>query len=305
MSRRVVALDHLPVELLYDIHAFASSPALPLTCKYLYEVFKSAPATVHADYLISCYENLAAQSASVRAFGFVSRILRYPICTQEVLEAIFRNPSCPLASSTHSTQRTVTVLPRRLFRNLAPRDDPGQRPWTDDDEPLPFLRYLYGHERISVIATNSYDGYALTRAVYAEFTPLVRFLLANEASPECKDNLAVAVAIRRRSLPLVRMLIERDGPGDVAGDSNTIAQTVKRTGGGGSGRDVVVIGKKRSSSSDIAPRSAKKRKLGDRVTVNQEMLKTAVKCDARDIVEYLMREKGCVPNMQTVLLMGQ
>lgn len=34
------------------------------------------------------------------------------------------------------------------------------------------------------------------------------------------------------------------------------------------------------------------------------MLKMAVKCDARDIVEYFMKEKGCVPDMQTVLMMS-
>ncbi len=267
-------------------------------------MFKTAPATVHADYLVTCYYELSAQSASVRAFGFVSRVLRYPICTREVLEAIFRNPNCPPASSVDDPQLTLTVLPRRLFRDLAPRDDPGLRPWTDEDEPLPLLRYLYGHERVPKIATNSYDGYALTRAVYAEFTPLIRFLLTHEASPECKDNLAVTVAIRRRSLPLVRMLIERDGPTGAAGDTTSNAKERKRREASDH-RAVVAAGKKRSGTGDIAPRSAKKRKLGDRVVVNQEMLKTAVKCDARDIVEYFMGEKGCVPNMQTVLMMGR
>ncbi|KAM5537200.1 hypothetical protein V8D89_009133 [Ganoderma adspersum] len=304
MSGRVLALDHLPVELLYDIHTYATSPAFPLTCKYLYEVFKSAPATVHAEYLIACYRGLAAQSASVRAFGFVSRVLRYPICTRDVLEAIFRDPNYPPTAPTDGPQRPVTVLPRRLFRDLAPRDGPGERPWADEDEPLPLLRFLYGHERVPTILTNSNDGYALTRAVYAEFTPLIRFLLAHEASPGCKDNLAMIVAIRRRSLPLVRMLIERDG--SVEASVQTISDVEKRKRGEGLvHRDVVAIGRKRSGTSDMAPRSAKKRKLGDRVAVNQEMLKTAVKCDARDIVEYFMREKGCVPNIQTVLLMGQ
>ncbi|PIL35413.1 hypothetical protein GSI_02139 [Ganoderma sinense ZZ0214-1] len=303
MSGRVLALDHLPVELLYDIHAFATSPALPLTCKYLYEVFKSAPATVHAEYLIASYSDLAAQSASVRAFGFLSKALRYPICTRDVLEAIFRNPNYPRTVPKDEPQRPLTVLPRRLFRDLAPRDGPGQRPWTDEDEPLPLLRYLYGHERVPTIRTNSHDGYALTRAVYAEFTPLIRFLLAHEASPGYKDNLAVTVAIRRKSLPLVRMLIERDGSIGLVGQTPFDVEKRKRREGSYQ-RDVVSMGKKRGRTGDIEPRSAKKRKLGDRVTVSQEMLKTAVKCDARDIVEYFMREKGCAPNMQTVLLMG-
>ena len=266
-------------------------------------MFKSAPATVHADYLTSCYRELAAQSASVRAFGFVSRVLRYPICTREVLEAIFRNPNRLPAPLADDPRQTMTVLPRRLFRNLAPRDVPGQHPWSDEDEPLPLLRYLYGHKRVPKIATNSYDGYALTRAVYAEFTPLIRFLLEHEASPECKDNLAVTVAIRRRSLPLVRMLIERDSSTGTVGLATSDVEKRKR-GERLDHSDIVAAGGKRGRTSDMAPRSAKKRKLGDRVAVNREMLKTAVKCDARDIVEYFMREKGCVPSMETVLLMG-
>ena len=287
----------LPAQLLYDVYTFSASSAFPLTCKRLYEVFRSAPPTVHADYLISCYEDLTEQSTDVRALGFVSRVLRYPICTQEVLEAIFRSPSYLSGSLAGSTVRTLTILPRRLFRNLAPRGGPEHCSWTEDDEPLPFLRYLYGHERIPRIGTNSYDGYALTRAVYAEFTPLIRFLLANGASPECKDNLAVTVAIRRRSLPLVRMLIEQDFTSGLLEESN----------GRGGRREVAAAGTKLRSGggSDNKPRGAKRRKLGDRVAVNQEMLKMAIKCDARDIVEYLMREKGCVPSMQTVLMMGR
>jgi hypothetical protein len=33
------------------------------------------------------------------------------------------------------------------------------------------------------------------------------------------------------------------------------------------------------------------------------MLKVAVKLDARDIVEYFMKEKGCVPDLQTLQMM--
>jgi hypothetical protein len=69
------------------------------------------------------------------------------------------------------------------------------------------------------------------------------------------------VAIRQKDLALVRMLIERED---------------KETGTG------------------------KKRKLEDRVQVNPEMLKVAVKCDARDIVTYLTQEKGCVPDLRTL-----
>lgn len=81
------------------------------------------------------------------------------------------------------------------------------------------------------------------------------------------------VAIRQKNLPLVKMLIERDdsayGPGDVVNKQ----------------------------------RKRKRRRLEDRIPVHREMLKTAVKCDARDIVDYLTVEKGCVPDMQTLQMM--
>ncbi|KAI0635593.1 hypothetical protein C8Q77DRAFT_1053453 [Trametes polyzona] len=302
---RTLALDHLPVELLYEIYTLALSPSLPLTCKHLYAVFKSAPPTLHAEFLIQRYNEFAETSASARAYGLISKVLRYPICTREVLEAILRSAHCPYIPTPQDRDRRPTILPRHLFRNLNPRDNPGQRPWTEYDEPLPFLKFLYTHPRIPYPATNSYDGYALTRAVYAEFTPLIRFLLAHEASPMCKDNLAVLVAIRRKSLPLVRMLIERDDS-EAAGDADSSASasgTRKRRRLSGQAS----AGVESSGGASKGPRSksAKRRKLEDRVSVTPDMLKAAVKCDARDIAEYLMREKGCVPDMQTVLMMGR
>ncbi|CDO74483.1 hypothetical protein BN946_scf184979.g38 [Trametes cinnabarina] len=302
---RKLVLDRLPVELLYDIYTCALSSSLPLTCKFLYSVFKAAPPTLHAQYLIACYEDAANRSASARALGLVSKVLRYPICTRSVLEAILRSPERPSIPSVNDPRAPPTILPRHLFRNLTPRDAPGQRPWTEYDEPLPFLKFLYTDPRIPRPAPNSYEGYALTRAVYAGFTPLVRFLLEHDASPACKGGLAVTVAIRRKSLPLVRMLVERDGPSSV--DASMLAASRKRK------RSAADVGENGGSSANASSGKTsgskvggtKRRKLGDRVSVTPGMLKTAVMCDARDIAEYLMREKGCVPDMQTVLMMGR
>lgn len=49
----------------------------------------------------------------------------------------------------------------------------------------------------------------------------------------------------------------------------------------------------------------KKRKLTDRLKVHSDMLKVAVKSNARDIVDYLIREKGCVPDIKTLGLIGR
>ncbi|RPD59659.1 hypothetical protein L227DRAFT_611866 [Lentinus tigrinus ALCF2SS1-6] len=300
MSEHTLALDHLPVELLYEIHLFALSPALPITSKHLHAVFKLAPTTIHAEWLIECWRAAADLSWPVKRDGFVSYALRFPICTRNVLEAMWRIPKLPF-----NPAHQVTILPRRLFRNLAPRNEPGQPPWTVDDEPIPFLRYLCTHPEVPRVVADSYDGYALTRAVYACFKPLVRVLLDLGVSPTCKQNLAVMVAIRQRNLSLVRMLIERDYRN---AELNSAPPRKRRRLGVGRASDIGSSDGREAlpgGSTSTPSGSGKRRKLADRVTVNSDMLKLAVKCDARDIVEYFMKEKGCVPDMQTVLMMSR
>jgi ankyrin repeat protein len=111
---------------------------------------------------------------------------------------------------------------------------------------------------------NSHDGYALVRAVQARNVPIIRLLLAHGADPERRDNLAVMLAIQSKELSLVKLLVERDD-------------------------------KLRSSG------PGKRRNLEDRVAVTAAMLRVAVKKQATDIAEWLMREKGCVPDMRTLM----
>jgi hypothetical protein len=51
---------------------------------------------------------------------------------------------------------------------------------------------------------------------------------------------------------------------------------------------------------DGAGAKGKRRRMEDRVRVGPAMVRAAVQCDARDIVEYLTKEKGCVPDMPTL-----
>ncbi|OBZ72472.1 hypothetical protein A0H81_07649 [Grifola frondosa] len=239
----ILHLGSLPVELLYEIQSYALSPSLPLISR--------------------CFFLQAKRTASVRALGLVSIALRYPICTQPVLETIFRSSEYPITPPWKSSNYKIfTELPRRLFRSLTPQHDE----WTEDDEPLPFLRYLYDHPRIPPPAANSFDGYALTKAVYMGFRPLVRFLLDHGASPACKNNLAVTVAIRRKDLALVRMLIERDGAVAASGSPDDGEDRIERQKGRGVKRKATET-----------PRASKRRRLEDRIGVTQEMLKVAVK----------------------------
>lgn len=186
------------------------------------------------------------------------RILQYPICSTDVLD-VFHRQQRQLLDGIASLE-----LPKWPFRSLAPKErlvDGTCPKWTDREHPLPYLEYLYGIPGLPPPNANSHDGYALTKAVHAKFVPLIRFLLAHGASPKCKNGLAVMVAIRRKDLSLVRMLIERQNG------------------------------------------TTKRRKVEDRMHVTSDMLRVAVKCDAGEIVKYLMSEKGCIPDMQTLRLM--
>ena len=244
---------------------------------------------MHADYLLARYIELP----SSRQPSVITYVLLFPLCTPSVLAALLERPSFPhrpVQSSPSTDARTNTgtphsnhnhnhnhnhcrysnsdydsdgppELPRRLFRQLS----------TSGAEALPHLHLLYTSSapQLSTRRPNvdSHDGYPLARAVSACAVPLVRFLLDHGASPHRKDALAVRIAIKRRDLSLVRLLVE---PPDAPPDE-------RRTG--------------------------KRRKLADRVELTSEMLRLAVVCGAQDITEYLMNEKGCVPDLRTLSML--
>ena len=244
-------------------------------------VFKCAPSTIHADYLLTRHADPQGRIYPTRSL--FTKLLRNRLCTQTVLEAICRAP-CVVVPC-YDTGGPVE-LPRRLFRTLQSRST---NPWTSQDSPLPFLRYLYNNSRISAPDPSSHDGYALTKAVSVGFMPLVRFLLDKGASPGRKGGMAVHVAIRRRDLSLVKMLIEPDTTPIHEQESETANVA---SAGGKRKRDAGKV--------EDGKKSTKRRRLEDRIKVDQAMLKAAVICDARDIVKYFMDEKSVMPDMQTL-----
>jgi hypothetical protein len=227
-------------------------------------VYKNAPVSFHTQYIIG--RALSESPPAVWSNVTLSKALRYPLCTIDVLDTIYRIFGRPLASGDETYE-----LPRRLFRRLSPKltksGTDGVVPvWMERDHPLPFLKYLYESDHFPPPNVNAHEGYALTKAVHAGFLPLVHFLLHHGASPRYKDGLVVLVAIRKKDLSLVKLLIEKDD----------------------SLRDC----------------RGKRRRMEDRMQVNSNMLKAAVKCGATDIVHYLTEEKGCVPDIATLHMIG-
>ncbi|KAF7316913.1 hypothetical protein HMN09_00425300 [Mycena chlorophos] len=252
--------SHAATQLLYEVQLDALSASLPLACRRLHAVFQASPPSLKAQYILH-HVQPTRSIAEV-----VSLALRFPICCEKVLDVILRDWSSEAEDSSQPRSRS-TELPRRLFRNLAPRTS-NEHAYTENDAPFPLLRFLFADERIANLDADSHAGYGLARAVHAEFMPLVRLLLAKGASPANKKGLAVMIAVRKKNLALVKLLVEREEMDD--------------------------LGRPRTGT------SAKRRKLEDRVEVTAEMLKVAVKAKARDISDYFMHEKGVVPDMQTL-----
>ncbi|PPQ65287.1 hypothetical protein CVT26_000247 [Gymnopilus dilepis] len=153
----------------------------------------------------------------------------------------------------------------QLPRRLFRSLSPPPSGWTSQHHPIPLLRYLYHTLKAPSINTNANEGYALTRAVHAKFVPLVEFLLEHEASPKYREGLAVKVAIRQKDLEMVKTLVERPA---------------------------------------VKQKKGKRQKIEDRLELDSNMLKIAVLSKAKDIVEYLYREKNIIPDVQTLKKMN-
>ncbi|KAK0211249.1 hypothetical protein DFS33DRAFT_362296 [Desarmillaria ectypa] len=268
-SRPVSRLEQLPVEVNHQL-------SLTFACanerKLLYEIQLFAL----SDNLPYCsrplYNTFNASPNSFRAQYILGRVLRLsPSWPPELYSRVLRyrlcssqvlDIICNRCADATGLSKT-TEIPRHLFQHLLRLKKPSSQ-WSDTDYPLPYLRHL--REKVPNLNLNSHGGYALAMAVHGGFVQLIQYLLALGADPRKKNGLSVLIAVRNKNLPLVRLLVE---PGYGAKSNGP-----------------------------------KKQKVADRIQCERypKLLKTAVKYDARDIVNYL-RQKGCVPDMETLGLM--
>src|ERR1700675_2808927 len=146
--------------LLYTVQLHALSDTFPHISRHFYLVFKSAPSSFHAEYILG------------RAVGddVVTKALRYPLCTMEVFDTLCRHAD----RNGLCFKQDVPLLPQRLFRQLNLTGQESSE-WTEHDHPLPFLKYLYSLS--SIRAPDAYNNYALVKADEAAFLPLISFLL--------------------------------------------------------------------------------------------------------------------------------
>ena len=164
-----------------------------MVSSYFVNVFKNTSPFFKATYILAHLE----VSGYMNSRNIYTRALRYPICGRTVFEIIRRL----LKDYNKRHPKLPVKLPRRLFRSLLPAKE---REWSDQDYPLPFLRDIYGTPNLQVI----HNDYALTKAVHAQFKPLVKFLLNKEAFLKPKGEIAVKIAIRLKDLDMFKMLVK-------------------------------------------------------------------------------------------------
>lgn len=166
---------------------------------------------------------------------------------------------------------------------------------------MPFLKFLYGHPKIPKPNTNAHDGYALTKAVLSSFVPLITFLLEHGADPRLKSAIAVSVAIQMQDLGLVKILVERDFTPST-GTSSPVSRRICLSSKSGSAEVINAgVGKTSETGGEVAS-STKRRGIEDRMKVTPALLHTAVKHRAKHIANWMMHEKGCVPELATISL---
>lgn len=277
----------LPPELLFDILAYSASSYLPLVNKHLLHTFKYAPPSCCAHFILGQLGELLPRMLTPSTPRLIlESALSYPMCTIAVLGALER--MAPLVALSASVLKSIHVTPGRwLFRNLHTQPRPKRRhklgtgftpaptsaPPTPNPRtnPLPFLESIAN--RYTILFRSQSSAFALAmcvRAGRAQY-PLLQFLLRNRADPGAHSCLALQVAATLGDIDALKLMIEPS-------DAEREAQEGKVKGG-------------------------KRRRIEDRVQPTTKVLFAAVKAKHIDVAEWLMREKGVVPDMATMQML--
>ncbi|KAG8933123.1 hypothetical protein FRC02_012415 [Tulasnella sp. 418] len=273
-------IHDLPVELLYEIMLFSKSPSLPLVSRHLHQVFSSTPTSYKVEYLLEVTNSISPERPSFRKV--IEKWLSHPICDLSVLQALEKRYVHPVHNLTEELIKPHFRLPKLLFKNLKPSSG-GSDPGT---QVLPLLEYLYRKRSIQVTSIHLSPIMALLRgspqAGEYEIIPIPL------PDPDSRRGYPLIRAVYGRSSSLVQFLLDKHAD-PWAGGAMAIKVAVSQ-------KNLQLVKQFLSCTSIRSPLS-----LG--VGFEQEILDTAVRYNAREIVEYLMNEKNYVPDMKTVQLL--
>ncbi|KAG8753555.1 hypothetical protein FRC11_007312, partial [Ceratobasidium sp. 423] len=264
--------------LLFEILACSTSSHLPLVNKYLLHTFHHAPPSCRVYFILGKLE----PSVPLVPETVLDSALSYPICNDNVLDLL--EHMHPLVLLPRSRLKAVRVSPGRwVFRNLqsqpkskrrrktfsnsapAPLSSSETNPRTN---PLAFLEFL--ESRYTLWFSTHGSAFALAmcvRAGPAQY-PLLQLLLRNGADPSAKSCLPLQIAATLGDLNALKLMIEPSAEQQSQG----------------------AIGRKR-------------RRMEDRVQPTTKVLSAAVKERHIEVAEWLMHEKGVVPDMATMRML--
>ncbi|CUA76036.1 hypothetical protein RSOLAG22IIIB_02043 [Rhizoctonia solani] len=275
MHKERTGLLDLPAELLFEILAHSTSCHLPLVNKYLLQTFRYAPPSCRAYFILGRLDPSALSVPGI----ILQSALSYPICTENVLN--FLEHIHPLVSLRRSELKAIRVPPGRwIFRNLQSQPKPKRRrkyasnstpapPSSNHHtDPLKFLEFLESRYTLSFSAQGSAFALAMCVRAGPAQHPLLQLLLRNGADPGAKSCLPLQIAAALGDLNALKLMIE----------PSTELPAQGTTGG-------------------------KRRRMEDRVQPTTKVLSAAVKERHIEVAEWLMHEKGVVPDMATMRIL--
>lgn len=200
-------------------------------------------------------------------------------------------------------------IPKRLFRNLSSSSSIASSPSPPsssisssrelststetafESEDLPLLLHILTNLQGN---PNSNKGYALAKSVLSRNSFLIEILLEYGADPTIKDYMAVMLAIGRKDLEIVKMLVEREDESSLStrsSSSRAIASSLSQTGQEQQlrmGNTQQASKKRKRGQDEIRLSSPKRRKVSDRFQIPSEMLELAVKLEYEPLIKYFM-----------------
>lgn len=254
-------------QLIYMLHLWSIEPALPLTCKSLYLTLKQAPLTITARYLL----NRSGSPRSLDLAGLVTKVLTYPICSQAVLETLLR------------------IIPdsrRYLFPRSIPRNP--SSPLKISTRPVRFFklpRRLFRDVATSNQTLMDYLQYLFNLPPVRDTTANIE--QAMRPDPNSHDGYPLIRAVQAHSENLVQFLLLHKADPNKR-DKLAILVAIGH-------RDLQLV---KLLVTEDKPHGHRLKK--DRVTVDNIMLARAVSAGATEIVEWLVKDKGCVPDIKTL-----
>lgn len=303
----------------------------------MHRIFKLAPPAYKAGVLVSRFleslETAPPPRIDVADSGFLLYIIASPLYSLDILEFVLRTQLCPTGCLciTPGLPRSRIIL--ALFAHLNPRKGIQQA--------LSGLKVLLQYGIICDTDLNFNNDYLLIWATNSEFEPLVAFLLEHGVSPWSRDCFAFMVAITKGNLELVRMLIALDRstvstlPRHHDGvllrlsdrieavtmqqllvvainvGSPSLVEFLVKSGasplyGDGTVIKYAILQKNldlvrlliESTDLEIRADGVAAKELSGRL-----LLFAVMQVGARDIAEYLINERGTVPNRATLLVL--